>query len=267
MSEPDFPSDPRVRRAAQKIERSAVRRCAYGVFTTEGMMEMYAARYPDIPRERWKVIANGFDEEAFRSLEVKPRDSASGGRRLLFLHSGLLYPSERDPTAFFNAICELKKAGSISGAELEIVLRASGNEELYARTIRSLEIDDIVSLRPPIPYREALAEMLSADGLFLFQASSCNHQVPAKAYEYLRAKRPVLAFTDPQGDTAGVLREAGVGLVARFDSTPQIKAALSEFISQVRSGKGSVASDDVVRSHSRRHRAEELAGLLDSLAG
>ena len=43
-------------------------------------------------------------------------------------------------------------------------------------------------------------------GLLLLQASNCNDQVPAKAYEYLRCHRPVLALTDPAGDTAELLR-------------------------------------------------------------
>ena len=54
----------------------------------------------------------------------------------------------------------------------------------------------------------ALAEQLAADGLLLFQAANCNHQIPAKLYEYLRAGRPILALTDAAGNTAATLRGA-----------------------------------------------------------
>ena len=66
-------------------------------------------------------------------------------------------------------------------------------------------------LAPPIGYGEALAEMISSDALLILQASNCNDQIPAKLYECLRARRPILGLTDPAGDTAAALRAAGEG--------------------------------------------------------
>ena len=40
--------------------------------------------------------------------------------------------------------------------------------------IAELGIGDIVKLEPVVAYREALREMLRADGLLLFQGSVCN---------------------------------------------------------------------------------------------
>ena len=65
-------------------------------------------------------------------------------------------------------------------------------------------------MEPGVSFRNAVAEMLSADGLLIFQASNCNHQIPAKVYEYFRAKRPIFAMTDPKGDTASLLKSMGI---------------------------------------------------------
>ncbi|MEL7450150.1 MAG: glycosyltransferase, partial [Pseudomonadota bacterium] len=121
----------------------------------------------------------------------------------------------------------------------------------------------IVALEPGIPYEAALAEMLTADGLLLFQASNCNHQIPAKLYEYLRARRPVLALTDPVGDTATSLVSAGVDSIVRLDDEADIRSGLARFIGQVRDGSAPTASDAVVASHSRRSRTSLLAAVLD----
>ncbi len=97
-------------------------------------------------------------------------------------------------------------------------------------------VADLVSVLPAIPYREALAEMVGVDALLVMQASNCNAQIPAKVYEYLRAGRPIYALTDPAGDTADLMRRAGVPDIAPLDSADAIAASLPSFIARARSG-------------------------------
>ncbi|MHC4817955.1 MAG: glycosyltransferase family protein, partial [Planctomycetota bacterium] len=244
------------------LEGETVEACARAVFTTPGARRMYRERYPQVPAERWAVIPNGYDERIFADVTAPPRTEDG---RLHLVHSGLLYPSERDPRPFFAAVAALRDAGHVSASTLRIVFRASGYEDYHKEQIRERGIEGIVALEDAVPYRQALAEMMNADGLLLFQASNCNHQIPAKIYEYLRARRPILALTDPKGDTAGVLRQAGGGAIVRIDVETEIAAGLQEFLSKVREGRGATASDAEIESHSRRARTAELARLLDEI--
>ena len=91
------------------------------------------------------------------------------------------------------------------------------------------------------------AVVLEVDGLLILQASNCNQQIPAKLYEYVRARRPVLALTDPVGDTAATLRGAGLTSIARLDDAVSIAAAIPAFIAAC----------------SREGRAKTFASLLD----
>jgi glycosyltransferase involved in cell wall biosynthesis len=158
---------------------------------------MYAERYPEIPASRWAVIANGYDEENFRRVEQGMVARPPGQRPLTLVHSGVLYPSERDPSAFFGALADLKRTGLVSAAQLQIVLRATGQDDYHRRLIETYGVQDLVTLAPVIAYEAALREMLEADGLLLFQGANCDHQIPAKIYEYLRVQRPLLALTNP----------------------------------------------------------------------
>jgi hypothetical protein len=266
MTEPDYPRDRATRAVCRWLEEITVRDCSRAVYTAPGAIRMYAKRYPSIPDSRWKLIRNGFDEENFALAERRTGHGARADRPLVMVHSGLLYRSERDPRSFFTALGELRRAGRIEASRLRIVLRASGDEDYHRRHIQDHGIEDIVSLEPGIPYQQALQEMLDADGLLLFQASNCNHQIPAKVYEYLRARRPILALTDPEGDTAGVLREAGVGTIAPLDSAPAIAGTLDGFLRGLQSGDLPVASDEELARHSRRFQTGQLAALLDSVA-
>jgi glycosyltransferase involved in cell wall biosynthesis len=265
MTEEDFPRDARTRAAFRRIEERAVDRAQGIVFTTPGTLRMYAQRYPAIPRERWVCITNGYAEEDFEGAEVRPTAPRADGRVTL-LHSGLVYPVERDPRALFTAVAALKNSGRSELTRFRIVLRATGHDEVLRREIKARAIDDIVELHPPIGYREALAEMLAADALLILQAANCNHQIPAKLYEYLRARRPILALTDAEGDTAGALRAGGVDTIAPLDEPERIRQVLERFVDGVRNGTAPLPQPAYAASFSRASQAAELARLLDHVA-
>ncbi len=265
MTEDHYPIDPTVRRIYRRIETSAVMQSRFAVFTTPGARAMYAGRYPAIPDDRWQVIENGYDEEDF----IAPTGDGqvkSPARTLVLVHSGILYPSERDPTAFFEALRVLRDAGELPAMSVQVRFRATGHDQHYARQLTALGLADIVRLEPPIGYRAALAEMAQADGLLLFQASNCNHQIPAKLYEYLRTRRPIIALTDPAGDTAMVLRRAGITTIAPLDDAGAIAAILREMMPGLRAGTVTLADDTEIARYSRRARTAELARLLDRAA-
>ena len=269
MTEPGYPRDPDVRKAYLEIERSTMEQAARVVFTTPGAVRMYVERYPEIPSTRYAIIPNGYDEEKVQEVE---RIAGTAGLRapegapILLVHSGLLYPSERDPRPFFAAIAALKSRGEISASTLRVVLRATGYDDLYVKLLRESGIDDIVRLEPHVGYTAALSEMLAADGLILFQAANCNHQIPAKLYEYLRVRRPVFAMTDAAGDTAAVLAESGVDTVVPLDVSARIEDGLRGFLRSVRERTAPVPTLAAVARYSRRARAKELAALLEDVA-
>ena len=160
------------------------------------------------------------------------------------VHSGLVYIHERNPRQLFEAISKLKGDAWIAEDNFELTLRASGHEETYTTWLKELGIGDVVKLKPPIPYREALQEMFDADGLLLLQGAGCNQQIPAKAYEYLRAHKPVLALTDETGDTAKLLLETRVANIAPLNDIEDIYKTILQFIEKIE--RSTVSKTDVL---------------------
>jgi len=128
-----------------------------------------------------------------------------------------------------------------------------------------MSLSDIVQLEPTISYRDALREMLQADGLLLFQASMCNHQIPAKLYEYLRAGRPIFTLTDPTGNTASSLRAADATDIVNIADVASITEGLRRFLGRLREGTFKGVAREVANRHSRRSRTRELAALLNQV--
>lgn len=262
----DYPPDPRRRRIHGWIEHQAMRRGAAVVCTTPGAVRDLALRFPYEDGQRIALIENGYDETSFITAEIAaPRPRPQDGQFRL-LHSGVIYPSERDPGQLFCALACLLAEGAITPSNFRLILRATGHDNyLQGLMRRHTGIEQIIELAPPLPYRDALAEMVGADGLLLLQASNCNGQIPAKLYEYLRARRPVIALTDPAGDTAGALRRAGIDTIGRLDSASDIAATLMRFLHLCREHKAPLARPSVIAHHSRAARTRELAALLDRI--
>ena len=267
MAQDGYPSDPLAWEAYRAIEEDALRNAVASVFTTPGCAQLYRERYPDIAASKSVVIENGYDEETFARAEADRH--ARGGAasttnpRFVLLHSGIVYPDERDPRPLFAALGQLKRSGALSADTFCLRLRASAYDPMLAALATQHDIADLVSLEPAIPYHAALQEMLEVDGLLILQASNCNQQIPAKLYEYVRAKRPVLALTDPLGDTASTLRGAGLTSIARLDDVAAIVAAIPAFVARVRGDGEAIASPAAIAESSREGRARTFAGLLD----
>lgn len=264
MAQEGYPADPKTRAQYQAIEATCIREATLNVFTTPGAARVYRERYP-AAGARVEVLENGYDEESF--VAAGRQGMAGQGPlqpgQLTLLHSGIVYPQERDPTQLFAALRELADSGEFPPGRLRLRFRASVHDALLHRLAAEHGVQAHVEVCPPLPYQQALAEMLRADGLLLMQASSCNEQIPAKLYEYLRAGRPVVCLTDPRGDTAAALHAAGIDSVARLDRADEIRALLRRLLAS--DTDGLCARPDAVAAASRAGRTAQLARQLDAL--
>lgn len=262
MVSADHPSSKLQRKIWQKLEAYVLRHAAMSVFTTQRAAADYRQRYPE-SRNRCVVIENGYDEDAF--VGVQPTRFDTSEDTLLLLHSGLIYPKNRNPSTFFEAIKNLIEVGALDRKRLVIRFRAPHHDD-EVRAFASLHgLADVVDIAPPVPYRQAIAEMMGADLLMVFQGSYFNTQVPAKIYEYLRAQRPVLAVLDPAGDTAAQLRQFKGVYFGDIACAASVQSAVLEWVQQSTSDKFKSCPDDnleIVRKYSRISQANLLAEVL-----
>jgi len=226
MLQDDYPARGVTRRIFSWIERKAVKHCQRIIVTTKGTQQLYQQRFFDAAPQLFTIIPNGYDALAFEGLTASVGESS----KTVILHSGVIYPSERDPSNLFQALAQLKHDKLIDADTLEIRLRASGHEDRYQSMLEQLGISDIVTLKPIIPYREALQEMLSVDGLLLIQAANCNLQIPAKVYEYICVKKPILGLMPLEGDTGQLVSSLPQSYISPLDDSNKISSTLMEYL-------------------------------------
>lgn len=244
------------------IEASVVRRAVKCTFTTNRTLELYSERYPGC-KDKFMVIENGFDEDAFEGNSPLREDVEP--HQYLFLHSGVIYPKERDPTPFFLALRQLIDEGTVQRAQIRIRFRAPRHEEEILGAALQAGVEDLVEVCAPIPYRLAIAEMLGADILLLFQGKGFDTQIPAKLYEYLRAGRPILALAGRGGDTWKMLEGLSSGRCADIEDPKDIEAELKRCLHDLASRDSpNLGSLDWMMRYSRKHGAWQLIQAMNT---
>lgn len=265
MAQEGYPADPRTWQSFARIEALAAQGAARLSFVTPSATRLYRERYAGTADDRFVMIENGYDEESFRAAEQSLDRAPLNPGHVTLLHSGIVYPEERDPAALFEALARLAAEGWLASRCLRIRFRASKHDGLLRELARRTGTERWIEIAPPIPYREALQEMLRADGLLVMQGASCNEQVPAKLYEYLRAGRPVLGLADPRGDTAEIMRNAGVAHIAALEDSHAVEAALRAFVDSGQAQQACALPRGQLDAMSRASRAGQLARLLDDV--
>lgn len=263
MLSPGYPSGKLQRRLWAGIEAYAMKNAKFCVFTTERARQTFQTRYPD-NASKCVLIENGYDEEVFTSAH--PTRVGAPVNQFLLLHSGVIYPQERNPGALFEAVKWIIERGLLLRTALKIRFRAARHESEIMALARRHGVDDIVECLPPISYADAIAEMLGSNVLLVFQGSTFNPQIPAKIYEYLRTGRAILGLIDFEGDTARKLETFQCVELASIDSPEQIMHKLLKLHMEfTESGGVNVSHDNIaqIKQYSREDQARLLAEVLD----
>jgi glycosyltransferase involved in cell wall biosynthesis len=260
-----YPADRLKRRVWHWLEPLVFQHATRCVFTTERAAELYRARYPHAA-DKCVVIENGYDEDAF--LDNPPCRPAVPEGALFILHSGIIYPKDRNPEPFFAALARLVRHPALQGRTVKVRFRAPVHDEEVAALAQRHGVADIVEIAPPIPYRQAIAEMMAADLLLVFQGSQFNTQIPAKIYEYLRTGRPVVGLVDKTGDTARQLRKFEGVALADIADPADIERVLDHWLAHPQGDGASAAFNrTAIQSYSRKAQSVALARVLSQSAG
>lgn len=262
-----YPTDARVREARLRIERAVIDGASRVVFCTGGALEICRERYGAASAERFAVIPNGYDEEEFSAALAKaPPQNTDARPGFTLVHSGTVYPGDdRSPGPLFQALATLRGEGALPSG-FRLVLRATGYDEIVAALARDTGVTDLVQIAPSLPYGAALQEMVGADALLLLQGSASNPAIPAKLYEYLRARRPILGLVHPDGETHALLQRLNAATIARLDDAASIRDALRSFLAGCARGDAPLAGEADVERFSRRSQTGDLARLLAEVA-
>jgi glycosyltransferase involved in cell wall biosynthesis len=208
------------------------------------------------PRGRVVTVANGCDFDDFAGLEYRP------ARRFRITHTGSFF-GRRDPRPFLQALHD-------SG--LDVSARFLGDfREADREWAEGLDLADRLELIAYAPRHVSLELQRDSEALLLLIPDAGGRGkgvLSGKVFEYLAARRPILAAVPPDGAAAELIAATGAGVVAPPDDQDALRQALAALHARFADGGlPDVELDESwERRLSRRARVEDVADLLRSLA-
>ena len=253
--------------AARRLERRVVARADRIVASTARLRNMLAARYPWRPQDAFLAIPNGYDEGDFSHITAP---AGPPGDEMLIVHAGSINENFRDPRPVFEALRRAVAEGEMERARIRLRFLGAGpfgESAVMREAVQQAGLAANVEFRPRLSYQDSLLEQSRASVLLLLQASPDTVDlVPAKLFEYLRTRRPVLALV-PEGATAEVLRDTGGGWVVQPGDSHILSATLvAAYRAWTSDRLGSLAADQKrLERFSRERLAAVLARQFDAL--
>jgi glycosyltransferase involved in cell wall biosynthesis len=236
----------------RRMEHAVLMAADHIVVTSAEYRDDFVARYPDVPAAKFSFIPNGFDPEDFEGAQAKRFD------RWTIVHAGNFYGA-RSARSFLEGLHRFLCERSAARGQIEVVLVGAENPSTQT-DIDDLRLGDVVRQAGCVPHAESIRYMLGADALLLVPGPG-RGTMPGKTFEYLAARRPILALAD-DGTVRSLLEETHAGIAVGAGDREAIAAAIASLFDgrvEPRSATGARERYD------RRNIAAAVARVLDHL--
>lgn len=203
-----------------------------------------------------EVITNGFAKQTRAPVRLSKKFSLA--------HIGSLL-SGRNPKNLWQVLAELIQENSIFRENLQLQLVGKTSPQVL-NSLREYGLINYLEKIPYVSHQEALTYQQKAQILLLIEIDSPETRaiIPGKLFEYLNARRPIIAVGPKGWDVEQILNEIGGGSYFSYEAKASLKnEILSAFEKFQRQELVSRATG--IEKFSRHNLAKRLAHLIKSI--
>jgi len=188
----------------------------------------FSKKYPYVEKNKIITITNGYDPS-----DIKNIFPVHNNEKFTITFTGSFFSVTSD-NKFLEGLSEFLK--SHPHAESKILVRFVGSifDDASQRLIHFLGLQDVVEVLGYCPYKKCLQYQIESDVLLLTRSNEQGNEViiPAKLFEYLAVKKPILALVPRNGEAARLIHETKSGIVVSPDDKEKISESILEMYSK-----------------------------------
>lgn len=215
----------------RSMERRYMRAADAIVAVSDQKTDFLKTHLSDSPAIR-ETLTNGYDPEIFAPLLAEPRIA---DEHIDFVFTGRLFKNRRGYT-FAEALGQLAEQEPELRNRVRVHILGGVSPEIRARydaILARYRIAEMYRFAGDIPYQDAMRAQVQADYLLLIvdTGETSSGVIPGKLFEYVAARRPIFALTDP-GATKDIIERGRLGTVVPAEDVAACRAALAEWLRQ-----------------------------------
>ncbi|RYD75939.1 MAG: glycosyl transferase family 1 [Sphingobacteriales bacterium] len=252
-----FMLTPYARNKHKRLEKEVLQTADRVVAVSKSWCEDFA----DLGAKNVEAITMGYDEGDFAGM--KPIET----NKFVISHFGTL-GLDRNPQELWKALAELANENTAFKNDLQIalagvidytILDEIGNYHLKSNLLNLGQLT-----------KDKVVEWLLASGILLLLHNkgygdyNTKGRIPMKLFEYMGARRPVLALGETDSDVANILNESKAGLTIAYENASEIKASVLKYYDAWKNNK-SLFSPQNIEQYSFRNLSAKMAALLDEI--
>jgi len=256
-----FYSYGRMRQLMEKrLERKVLTNADALVTVSDPLAEKLKTVYRDAPIH---VVRNGFDPDELGNGQHKL------AHKFTISYTGHIYHGKQDPTPLLIGIRQLVDSGLISSCDIEVRFfgpRLNWLQEL----IDAYQLEEIVKQYGHVAREQVLERQRESHLLLLLTWNDPNEVgvYTGKVFEYLAARRPILALGRTGSVVDGLLCETKAGIVVDSDDNRGLREVLLNAYNEFKA-RGTVACESeevVIMRYSHYEMARQFSEVLNQVA-
>ncbi len=243
------------RAIVRHVEHAVFRRSARIVLNTEAARDAYREAYDGrIPSGRFTFVRNAYDPGLFAPV---PQVKAPVFRVLYFGRFSRFV----EPTILLRAFRAFVEREALVPSQARLAF-AGGLRQPDLASIHEHGLAEHVDVLGYVPYHDSLALLRSAHVLCLVAGPERTLQIPGKLYDYLAARRPILAISANE-ELNRILADSRSGTSARYDDGASGAVRLGELYGRFQRGESFDLDSAAIAPYAAREQARALASILD----
>jgi len=200
------------------------------------------------------TVTNGFDEVLSDvNVQLDPKFTMT--------HIGLMN-ADRNPKMLWEVLAEIiiENAEFAADFELKLIGKADAsviNDISKHQLTKNVQIIDYVTHDKVVEFQKKSQVLL----LIVNNVPSAKGIITGKIFEYLMAKRPILAIAPTNGDLAEIIKETNGGLVVDFEDKHTLKLAMLNLYVKFKQGNLKADSKNIAQFH-RKELTKKVSELI-----
>lgn len=233
----------------KELEQEVLNKADAVVVTSENTKKEFA----EITKSPIVVITNGFDI----TEEITPQPD----KTFSLAHVGSLL-TERNPEVLWKVLSQICKENAVFSQHIQVKLAGAVGEEVK-ESVSRYGLKEYTRFLGYVSHKEAVQIQHDAQILLLVEMDRLETRaiIPGKLFEYLRARRPILALGPEGSDIQPILKETKSGQFFLYAEEEQLKAQILRYFDAFLVGELTPNTGDIEK-YSRRELTKEMAALI-----